>query len=174
MGRNLKNGLSEIFKILQVGVLGKEQVINVSANVREYNEELLSQVNALLCTASLTFGSNVEKQTIKVVEEPYRYGVLVREYVDGAIFKLFLRNAPIEEYFEINVYGSNAELFYDSHKNQITIYEQIPDNEGVTTDLTDKDVLQLYDEELWECFLDKSIIKENKMLAKSFLEKNND
>ena len=45
MGRNLKNGLSEIFKILQVGVLGKEQVINVSANVREYNEELLSQVN---------------------------------------------------------------------------------------------------------------------------------
>lgn len=174
MESNIKNGLSGIFKILQAGTLGKTQVINVSANAREYNNELLSQVNALLCTASFAFGKKVDKETVTTFEKEYRYGVLVREYVDGAILKLFLRNAPIEKYFEINVYGSNAELFYDSHKNQITIYEQIPDTEGITTSVNDKSALQIYDEEFWVRLLEKSIIEENVIIAKNFLERNND
>ena len=169
----INNALSKIFKILQTGELGKEQVINVSANIKCIDESLERQINALLCVASFTFNEQVKAQTVSVTEKPYRYGVLVREFKSGQIFKLFLRNAPIEEYIEINCYGSNAELFYDSRKNQITIYEQIPDTEGTNLDIENSEELILQ-EDFWECFLDKATINSNKDVTKQFLENNND
>ena len=169
----INNELSKIFKILQTGEVGKEQVLNVSMNVRYIDESLERQINALLCVASFTFNEQVKSQNVSVVDKPYRYGVLVREFKSGQIFKLFLRNAPIEEYIEINCYGSNAELFYDSRKNQITIYEQIPDTEGTNLDIENSEELILQ-EDFWECFLDKATIKSNKDVTKQFLENNND
>lgn len=166
MGNQLNNALSDIFKIMQIGKLGKEQVINISANTLKTGKELEDRINTLLCMASCAFNTDVKKETVKIIEKPYRYGVLIREYVGGAILKIFLRCAPIQEYFEMNVYGSDGELFYDSRENRIIVFEQIPDNEGTANNVSEISTFSLNDEEFWQWLLNEKVLKDNRMTAK--------
>ena len=166
MENNFITALSDIFKIIQSGKLGKEQVINVSLNVQEEKCDLEKLSFILLCLGSSTFTTNVIKESLQIFDKPYRYGVVSREYDGGAIFKMFFRCAPIAQYVEVNVYGSNAELSYDSRNGKVMIYNQIPESDGIECQMGSEDGCLLCDQDFWGCLLSKDVILENKDIAK--------
>ena len=129
--KSLENAYAKILTIIQSGRIGTPQVCVCSVNTDEQGEALAQRMNVELSLITTIFGcAEVDKETRKLLNEPYLHGFISREYQNGCIARCTYTSAPTENNTTFTVYGSDGEIRYDTQTGKFITFIQSPDYEG--------------------------------------------